>query len=81
MSPHQAAEKATKLAVEFLSREDTKGFTGDLVDARPDPTENEKNGKVLRYWVSLVCWRRDDSELDGPSVIRIDLIERKCWWG
>ncbi len=71
MPPHQAAEEAAKLAADFLSQEHTKGFTGDVVDASPDPTENEKNGKVPRYWVSLVCWRRGDSELDEPSVIRV----------
>lgn len=80
MSPEQAAAEAKNLASEFLARADSKGFTGELGEATPDPIETEKHGKVQRYWISLVRWSKDDAELDGPAVIRIDLGERQCNW-
>jgi len=80
MSPNQAVSEATNLAASFLAGENAKGFTSELGDATPDPIETEKQGKVQRYWIALVRWYKDGAELDGPAVISIDLLERKCNW-
>lgn len=80
MSYDQAAEVADKLASEFFSQFDAKGWTGELGRATPDPIETVKIGKVQRYWVALVQWSKDGSVMDGPSVINIDLSEQRCDW-
>jgi len=80
MSPEQAAAEAMTLASAFFAAEDSKGFVGELGDPTPDPIETEKHGKVQRYWITLVRWSRDGSEMDGPSMIRIDLGESRCTW-
>jgi len=80
MSPEQAVAEAMTLASAFFAGEDSKGFVGELGDPTPDSIETEKHGKVQRYWISLVRWSRDDAEIDGPSVIRIDLGESRCAW-
>lgn len=80
MSSVEAAAEATRLAADFLSSADSKGWTGNLGDAKPDPIESQKEGKIHRYWISLVHWTKDGSELDGPAVIRVDLVEKNCVW-
>ncbi len=57
-----------------------KGWDWELEEAKPDPTKTERCGKIPRYWISLIQYRRKSAVLDGPGVIQVDLQSETASW-
>jgi hypothetical protein len=81
MSMKEAQMAADEIAAAFIQSANTRGFTPTLQSASPDPLSTEQIGKVPRSWVALVDWRSSDGGLiDGPSVLRVDLVTSVASW-
>gem|GEM_PF-7012590 len=80
MSMEQATKAASDLARKFISLEDTKGWNWELGRATPDAMRTETFGKTPRHWISLVRYSLDDSIIDGPESIEIDLLTDDVKW-
>ncbi|MFN7343750.1 MAG: hypothetical protein ACK5TH_05730 [Prosthecobacter sp.] len=80
MSVKEAGSAALKQATEFLADSGTNGYVGQLLEPAPDVTRTENIGKVPRHWTVAVEWTLNGNIVDGPSVIRLDLLERTSDW-
>ena len=81
MSMQEAQMAADEIAGAFIQSADTRGFTPALQSASPDPLCTEHIGKVPRSWLTLVDWRSSEGSLiDGPSVLRVDLVTSVASW-
>ena len=80
MSAKEARLAAHKLASEFLASTAKNSYVGQLLEAAPDATRTDTVGKVPRYWAVAVEWTLNGNLVDGPSVIRVDLVEGGADW-
>lgn len=81
MSMQEAQIAAEEIAAAFIGSTETRGFTPSLQSVSPDPLCTEQIGKVPRTWIALVDWRSSDGGLlDGPSVLRVDLVTSIASW-
>jgi hypothetical protein len=79
ISPKQGQDLAIKLAQEFMSSHDTKGWEWKLLSASPDRfTSNNKDRKLFTRYSVLVEYSKKGAVLDGPGVILVDIAKRQC---
>lgn len=80
MSAKEARIAAHKLASEFLANTAKNSYVGQLLEPVPDATLTDIVGKVPRHWAVAVEWTLNGNLVDGPSVIRVDLVEGSADW-
>lgn len=81
LSQQEAAELATQLALDFLQRQDTKGWDWLLGGVAPDPVDPRKRGrKLATQWIAVVNFSKDRSALDGGGVIKVNIEDGTAEW-
>lgn len=70
LSRDEAASLAKVLTVEFAK---SSGMEGSLLDVQPDPTLSEREGKTPVHWSAVFTSVHRGVELDGPTVLLVDL--------
>lgn len=70
LSQDLAATQAKALAVEFAKSINMEGL---LLEVRPDPFLTEREGKTPVYWTAVFTSVHRGVELDGPTVLLVDL--------
>lgn len=74
LSRDEAASQAKALAVEFAK---SSGMEGSLLDVQPDPVLGEREGKTPAHWSAVFTSVYRGVELDGPTVLLVDLRAQK----
>lgn len=74
LSRDEAASQAKALAVEFAK---SSGMEGSLLDIQPDPVLSEREGKTPVHWSAVFTSSHRGVELEGPTVLLVDLRAQK----
>ncbi len=69
-----------KLAHQFLTETSKNGYVGKLEVPSPGPINTERVGTTPRHWSAVVEWTLNGVVMDGPSILRIDLVEGTASW-
>ena len=87
MSNRAAREKAIRLAENFLTSLDHKGWLWSCQDAQPDTLSmNNKQRKTYIKWKVIIVWSlpsettESRSTFDGPSVLQVDIAANEVQW-
>lgn len=77
-----AADRATQLAEEFMSRQDTRGWEWTLSTATPDHINSSHNGrKIATQWVVSVQYAKEGAILDGPASLNVNIADGSVTFG
>ena len=79
ISAKQGQDLAIKLAQEFMSSCDTRGWDWKLLAASPDRSaSNSKDRKSFTKYSVLVEYSKSGALLDGSCVLLVDIAKREC---
>ena len=76
MSKTGAAKLAEQLAHEFMSRQDTRGWSWTVSSASPNAFNPKCEGrKIATQWTVRVTYSRDGEVLDGGGALHVNIAD------
>ncbi|MGC4403917.1 hypothetical protein [Methyloversatilis discipulorum] len=79
ISNDQARQQAMALAESFLKGQEQKaGWSWQVIDASPDEMASDsKHRKTWTKWAVVIEWKLNGYVIDGPRVLRVDLLSQQ----